>query len=71
MKLQLGDLTGAVEAVCGTGCPDRAPLHRRVRDRVVRRFPVPPATARAHRARPAAAADGEYDLADLTEAPRR
>ena len=71
LKLQLGDLTGAVEGVMWDGVKEAEPLCCAGSViRVVGRFQVDSRygagiTVRALRP----AAEGEYDLADLTEAP--
>jgi 3'-5' exoribonuclease len=71
LKLQLGDVTGSVEAVVWDEVNDLAPLCPSGSViRVLGRYTVDErygATLTVKRLR--AAVDGEYDLADLTEAP--
>jgi 3'-5' exoribonuclease len=71
LKLQLGDLTGSVEAVVWDGVEELVPVcGSGAVIRVAGRYTVDErygATLTVKRLRPAA--DGEYDLADLTEAP--
>ena len=71
IKLQLGDLTGSVEAVVWDDVDELAPLcPGGAVVRVLGRYTVDErygATLTVKRLR--AAAEGEYDLADLTEGP--